>query len=744
MNLKKFLLSKIKNKDLYCDIETFSFNKLAKKPSDLKNEIYSIAVSYYYLEKEYFYYSNDFKELLSFFSDNSIKGNVTMFFHNGRKYDNHYLLRDLKYYYNVKTFNTKTRQQNFHSDMDVTLTKLKTFNNTVLEQRVKTKNSVDLVFNLNGNIIKVVDTLPKIPISIEKIGVELLRLGLVNEDELKTSYDYEKYDTLDDLNIVEAKKRSKKIYNSLTKDDKIYQRNDVIILMRGVKYFSKIYPGFSFDEITFSQNILKSYPQDDITNYQLLRSYNKSKIKLSEYRYDSDKNIYQYLKCYYKGGINILNDEYVGKIVKDCFSIDINNSYGAVMYFDKIPTFIKSFSFNEEITVKKSKEFAGYEIYKKDFNLLLKRIKSKIVKNILVKYYQNSSNKIYVTNSTFNIVLEFLNAESLKIKTISTFKCSSYYFGGRDVVFNNFALKTEAKINKKIIFNKDMTKYKIKNKKVFHTVQEMNVAKLKNNALYGLPGIRSSFPIFKMNTDREYENYAEGFVNSERNILFSISITSRGLEKWFKPLTMIPQNEIDDLFVYGDTDSVYLKNKAKKYVTPLVDSYLLGSWDLEHNINKIYVANHKKYLYEDDNKKIYALCGGVSKKSIESIIKEKYKSPTFENYLKEFYEEGCVIKTNKSILTKSGTINIYQASIIISHFKKYPEYFLSRNENLINEIKKILKVEDLQDSLYVESVHGTISSTDLINNESKKNEELKTLKDFLEIETYIERSIINE
>lgn len=122
-----------------------------------------------------------------------------------------------------------------------------------------------------------------------------------------------------------------------------------------------------------------------------------------------NENYYDYVKSFYRGGLNMYNSKYVGKIVNDpCFSIDINSSYPFVMYNEKIPTFLRDYDiFNTEqfIEVDTSNQdiYTLYRLTKESFNIfILNDIKSEIIKQILVKYYSNHD---YVNINTFTLKL---------------------------------------------------------------------------------------------------------------------------------------------------------------------------------------------------------------------------------------------------------------------------------------------------------------------------------------------------
>ena len=71
---------------------------------------------------------------------------------------------------------------------------------------------------------------------------------------------------------------------------------------------------------TFTSNILESYNTNDLTSLQLLNRIGKGKeqyeIRYTDYKF-SNQNFYDYLKPFYRGGLNFYNQFYVGKIISD-------------------------------------------------------------------------------------------------------------------------------------------------------------------------------------------------------------------------------------------------------------------------------------------------------------------------------------------------------------------------------------------------------------------------------------------
>ena len=196
-------------------------------------------------------------------------------------------------------------------------------------------------------------------------------------------------------------------FNRLDNDQMTYIHNDVIILGQCHIHYSDIFPGFDYSKMTFSVNILESYMNNDLTSFQLLNQIGDDKISYTDYKFH-DLNLYDYIKGFYRGGLNMYNPKYIGQIIDEpCFSIDINSSYPYVMYHEKIPTYLSSYNEYKKETVvntdlENRDQFTLYKMTKQSFNFdILFNIESDMIKKILVKYYATSLT--YRNHEVFNI-----------------------------------------------------------------------------------------------------------------------------------------------------------------------------------------------------------------------------------------------------------------------------------------------------------------------------------------------------
>src|SRR5699024_5144887 len=245
--------------------------------------------------------------------------------------------------------------------------------------------------------------------------------------------------------------------------------------------------------------------------------------------------------------------------------------------------------------------FTLFKIDKASFNLdILYRIQSKIIRKMLVKYYNNEDEYVNINTNTLRLIETLTGIDCSTVYCMSDVSFDCEYFGARDIIFKNYFIKTQGKLKTKIDmqdpFNYHITD--IPNETVY-SQEEINLSKVILNGLYGIPALRSHFNLFRLDEDGFLQNMINGYKNNERNLLFSTYVTSQSLYNLLEPLKHLTQSEIDENFIYCDTDSLYLKSKVKNHLPDeMFDKISLGKWDVENeHIEKMYVLNHKKYAY---------------------------------------------------------------------------------------------------------------------------------------------------
>jgi len=748
-----------RNIELYCDIETFQYNEKngRKLPTDYKNMTFSVAVAFNVYDEVYKEVFPNFKEffdvIINAYHKERKKPKIFLNFHNGNKYDNHFMRKDILYYYpHVKIENmylmTATTDESNEKALRLKDLKKEDKQGIILEKRIKSSINLEMTFFLYGIQFETVDNWVKTNCSIATLGKKMLDIGVVDKSELKTEFDYLKYNLDEDMTDEKAREYALEIFNQLSDDEITYIENDVILLCKSVYYYSKIFKGFDYSKRTFTSNILESYNTNNLTSFQLLNRAGEHKdkveVRYTDYQF-SNINFYDYLKPFYRGGLNFYNQFYIGRIIEDgVFSMDINSSYPYAMHNFKIPTFLKSYEEHEtpeEIEiVYNDDEYSLYSMRKEDFDdLILEKIESVILRQMLVKYYFTNE-FININSYTFRMIENITGLKFEKVKAYSrvTFTCE--YFGSREQISDFYFTKTQGKYNKKLIYNSPYDMYLTdEDTETVFTPEEVANSKVNLNGLYGIPALRPYFNLFRK-TDDGYVNIINGHKNAERNIVFSIFVTSVSLWNLLDPLKYLTQSEIDENFIYCDTDSLYIKKRVQhKLPQSLFHDFNLGKWTLEHeNMSKFYVLNHKKYAYVDEKGKINVRSGGISHKSFNLEM-------SFEDFITTQFSDGAVVDTLKSIYTKNETIAIYPSKTKLEIGKGYRlksagKKFDKMKEEMFDEIRKLGDTMT-SDVLYIESTLGVFSLSDIypFQNEVRKKHPLI----FLELKQDLIRELLS-
>ena len=741
-----------RNLTLYWDIETLAYNKIAgrQKPTKYKNVVYSVAVGWNnngQIDVEVFPSFKSFFDMFFKYAERKdtitkSRTSISMIAHNCNKYDNHFLLHDVKYLYNDVRVENLFMKNALENQNTVNMKEAKTDSkdeNIVLEKRVKSSINLDLTLFLNGFKFVIIDNFMKTTTSIDVLGKKLKDGGYLTDDELKTEFQYDIFDVEHDMTDIEAYAYAYECFQKLDNEQITYIHNDVIILGQSHIHYSEIFPGFDYSKMTFSVNIMNSYLNNEHTRFQLLNERyvegEKKEFNYTNYEF-FDMNFYDYIKGFYRGGLNMYNPKYVAKMIDEpCFSIDINSSYPFVMYNEKIPTWLSDY---EEFEVETEVEtdlsnydsFTLFKIDKVSFNLdILYRIESTIIRKMLVKYYNNEDEYVNINTNTLRLI------ETLTGIDCSTVYCMSYvsfdceYFGARDIIFNNYFIKTQGKLKTKIEMKNPFDYHitDIPNETVY-SQEEINLSKVILNGLYGIPALRSHFNLFRLDEDGFLQNSINGYKNNERNLLFSTYVTSQSLYNLLEPLKHLTQSEIDENFIYCDTDSLYLKSKVKNHLpNDMFDKISLGKWDIENDyIEKMYVLNHKKYAYVSDGE-IHVASAGIPQNAFNT-------NQSFESFIKNDFYDGAVIYNNKSIYNDQKTISIYPSKTNIDKGLDYPNEFNDlineKRKWLLEQVRKDFNHEESEDFIYIESEVGTFSSRDVfpVTNSLKNGTNLNILK----------------
>ena len=750
-----------KNIKLFYDIETLRYNEESVyidgyKPTRYKNIMYSFAISFFDFEDElktvsFFNFSEFVRFILKVTKNKTndksrYKPMIELIAYNNNKYDNHFLLREALIYLDESIIckNMYLKNSIIH-DFETSkkdLTKDEKYNGVFLEKRIKSANNLEFEFYYHNLSFKTSDFLMKTNTNLKTIGKKLFDLNLIDEVHLKTDFNYREFDVYEDMTDNQALNYARKVYDNLNAEQNVYIENDVIILALGYKNYHIIYQGFSLDKLTFSSNVLESYKTNDLASFQLLNKTldNQAKVDYTKFEYQ-DMNFYDYLKGFYKGGLNFYNDRYIATTLKcRLFSIDLNSSYPYAMDNFDIPTFMYDFSRfvdQTKIDIKYNNHYFLYTVDKNIFNVeILSLIRSKVFRQMLVKYYSTSNSYVSINSNTLKMIQDVMHISIKQLTVISYIEYETVAFGAKHKLEEYYFIKSQGKIDNVL----DMTtpyEYEILdeiNEHVF-SQSEIDISKVYMNGIYGIPALRPYFNVFYKMTDGQIENRQNNFRNSKRNILFSVFVTSVSLYNLLSPLQYLSSSEIDDGFVYCDTDSLYIKYAYfDKLPSELFDSIRLGAWDIENkNISSFYVLNHKKYAYyTEDEQKIKIRSGGIRHSTFNTDM-------SFDEFVKTQFHDGAYVENTRSLMNEQGVITIYEAKTKLEKGRLYSSVFSGFMDNaradLMSKIKKDI-MSGLEDFMYIESDLGSFSQREIF-------ETKETTKDTyrLEILQYVHQQL---
>ena len=735
--LKKFKGKKV---SLYADIETFTCNKNegVEHPTKYHSFTYSLAIAYFsdsdFPKVAVF---NNFYDFFEKVKQRKIRKSLSFdfIFHNGEKFDNHFFIEEMQSYYNLPVYTEYNKNANNMANKDArkkgTIEAEEKKHGLVLESRIKSSNNVSVKAYVHGRYIEFIDSFKKMNTSIKVLGQMLLNNKLITDEYLKTDFDYQCFDKDEDIDREQVKTYVKRCFESLNDKQMIYIRNDVIILALGVKHYQTLFYGFDFSKMTFTQNIKEEYANyNKLAEFQLLKTDGRfSHLKLNDYQICKMSG-FDYFRSFYKGGLNLYNDNYIGKILnKNGFSIDLNSSYPTVMYKEKLPTYL--------IALNEKKSVANFDYNNNNImsfftmtidnanKYILSKIESKVLRNAIVKYYNSKNGLVYYNTVLLRLLSKITKKEftSLPVESYATFEC--HHFGARDVIARNYFIKTQGKMKNKLNceidtidpLNIQMTN-EPKPEKYNFSDEMVQGSKVLLNGIYGVPALRIHFDIFKRVGD-DFENVKNGFTNKERNIVFSAGVTAFAFHNLLSPLQYLTPDEIDTYFWYADTDSLYMDKRAlDRFPKSMFHKMNLGAWDIEHeNITKFYAFNHKKYCLYDNG--IVVRCGGVSKSLIKEWIKNSHDD--FEFFVKCYFSDGTVVPSTRSIRNEYNTISIYDATAKLEKGSPYFDSYILQNEIELEKIKSKIRDEltnqNSNELLYIETPYGSIGTNEVITNQ---------------------------
>lgn len=619
--------------------------------------------------------------------------------HNGEGYDFHFLRRELIDMYGLIPQNQWLAQAETHDGQ----TRVKDCgkNDYLLETRVKSKTRLELKFRIHGVKFQTVDTYPKFNASVRTIGELLEHHKIIDASGKKLNYDedYTKYNRKENMSWGRLRRYCREVYDQLDDHALKYVGNDTSVIYEGWYHFDTLFPNFDVSKRTLSMNVADVYTVNDLSYLQILNKYGAEKdrkISYTDYIFNRE-NFFDYIHHYYKGGLNFYNDRYVCKTVHNLIHLDLNSSYPSVMYAEKFPTFLKEAKvLNDDLELEPD-YYYHVQMTKKAFNTYIKAIPSRVVRQMLVKYFNNPTEYVWLQSPAIDLIGKFLGKPITHLPAISYLKWKTEYFGGRNVIKHYYETKTM------------MKKQHYSSKAVYTT-------KVILNGIYGIPALRAHYNLFQRDeATGEYYNIPNGFKNTERNLVFAGAVTSYALRKLLMPLTYNVQG-VDHAFIYADTDSLFLRKDYWATISSHVptDKYELGYFGIEHEtIDDFYILNHKKYALRAYGKnEVYA--GGIPKEAFTHL------NDSFDDFIKKQFHDGSEIKNLRNVYSVDGVIILYTAYTKMSKGSKYPDHYTQENQiqNLV-DLELIRKNElDLQqqqgidDTIFYETPYGSISIAD--------------------------------
>lgn len=746
------------------DIETFKYNTCMQniRPTLMKSRMFSFCVSFYEKEGEpiytvlfpsFSYFLRVIRKHASSSVSNRIRRKrIKLNIQNGNKFDNHFIAKEIYDNFHAKAYNLDSDKSKL-TVRTARKNRLGSEENYLIENRVKGMSHCSFEGVIDGVEITTVDTLLKIGCSLDTVGKMLLAAGLATEDQLKTTFDYEKFQFDYDLTDEQALIQAMKFYEELTEKELIYIQNDTILLSLLRMHFDKVFKGFKYSKKTKTQNIIEAYTVNELARYQILGKVKHGKntynLNYSEYQVDNE-NFADIVQRFYKGGLNFYNQKYLGKLLTYLMiSFDINSSYPSILYEFKLPYLLEDYGTGKQrrkVKYDMDHVFCMYQITKGTFNKIMRKLTSRVARQMLVKYFRTTDEFVYITSWTFKMLSENFKLHLTEIDCVKWFEFSVRSFGANEVLTDFYFTKTQGKSKTKVEFvDNKPTNIIFTNEpseRVF-SKPEIDISKVNLNGIYGAPALRPTYSIGYRDEEDNLKIMRNGWLNTERNAMTSVFTTGGALWRLTQPFKYLTPEEIDDYFVYCDTDSLYMKKEClAKIDKSIFHQANLGSWDIEHEeINKFYVLNHKKYVLQDDDMintdkqdekynpyGISFRCGGIPESAFDINM-------PFDEFVHTQFSKGCRIPNNKSVFTKERTVVIYRSTTELDLGNEYPEFYKREDDELYQEIienvRQDLSEADDSDVLYIETHLGALAIKDVFQ-ENRDTENCHSMIDLLD------------
>lgn len=410
----------------------------------------------------------------------------------------------------------------------------------------------------------------------------------------------------------------------MTESEKDYLIRDVEILREIMCYAEK--EGL-LNSITLASSVMKEY-KDFLKSNNIIFSDIFPKLTMQE---DED------LRKYYRGGYCWYNEKYLNKTMHT-YVYDVNSEYPYILC-------------NSYLPYGRPRYFRGKYKENKVYQRYVQHVRCEFIKNennaAMVQLKRNLSflSNEYISFSGGIVDLYFTDGELklfLKTHTILSMEyVDGYMFQVSNKLFAPFLLP---------IYN---TKANTDNKVLRF------MSKIRLNSFYGKFGVKSK---------------KEGIIYGidDEDILYRIRDTINYIDTIYLPVSIFTTadarcyilsyiNNNYGKFIYCDTDSIHLTEKATENDLPL-DNKKLGYFKLEESgIAKYlkqktyYIDLDKEYQHKDDNGKLITnkiTCAGLNKKLIGNItIKDFCYNATFPKIRSVNVKGGVALCQSTHIIT---------------------------------------------------------------------------------------------
>lgn len=400
------------------------------------------------------------------------------------------------------------------------------------------------------------------PKSIKEVG------KLVGIEKLNETHNY---DEIKNYNSVDE----------LTEEEIMYISNDVKIMVELIKYLQKK----GVKGITMSSSAFKDWKKQkyNICKYQMTKNPNEEIVEI--------------VRKSYRGGITKVNPKYAGVEFDSAISFDVNSLYPSVMYDGLMP-------------IGDGKIYNSVEDARKDGRKLYI-----IVAFVPYAKVRTGKHAFIGNQSGFSYSRKYEYDEELY---------NQYLYLWYDE-FELFKLIYDAEIIIQKVVGFKGVRYLFKDyiDKWYHIKEtttnpvERSLAKLMLNSLYGK---------FGMNDNRVSK---EPVGYNEDGIIYKVVdncsiyyykevasyITSKARVKYATFMNMC-----GDLYIYGDTDSLYIKgSEIPEVFNGLIDQKKLGYWKYEGHYTRFKALKAKCYIKQLDDGTIERKIAGCPKEASELI-----------------------------------------------------------------------------------------------------------------------------